>query len=220
VRYVFNGANLGFGKGHNLAFATLAENSQFHLVLNPDICFDKEVIPHLMSVLLNDDGIGVVMPRINYPSGNLQRLCKLLPTPIDLIGRRFIPFKALLDRINSRYELYSLTQDFPVDVPCLSGCFLFLRSALLRQIGGFDERFFMYLEDVDLVRRVGSTARVVYDPRVSVVHSYAKGSYRNRKLLIYHVRSAFQYFGKWGWFFDQERKNRNQDVLRRLQLGE
>ena len=92
-----------------------------------------------------------------------------------------------------------------------------LQSRLFRDIGGFDERYFMYLEDVDLVRRIGSLARVVYDPRVSVVHEYAKGSYRNKKLLWYHIKSAVLYFTKWGWLFDMQRKKRNAVTLLHLQ---
>ncbi len=217
VRYIFNNANIGFGAAHNNAFSTISSNSDFHLILNPDITFLPDVIPHIVKVMQHSLGIGVLMPRVNYPDGSLQRLCKLLPTPIDLIFRRFIPIKSLQNRINYRYELHDLPQDKLLDVPSISGCFLMLRSRLFRDIGGFDERYFMYLEDVDLVRRIGALARVVYDPRVSVVHEYAKGSYRNKKLLVYHMKSAVRYFTKWGWWFDLQRKERNTVIMVHLQ---
>jgi GT2 family glycosyltransferase len=95
----------------------------------------------------------------------------------------------------------------------VSGCFLLVRSGILREIGGFDERYFMYLEDVDLVRRVGKSAEVMYEPSVFVVHAYGKGSYRNFKLLAYHILSAIKYFNKWGWFWDPERRRANNLVL-------
>ena len=217
VRYIFNNANVGFGAAHNIAFSAIGSNSDFHLILNPDITFLPDVIPRIVKVMQHSLEIGVLMPRINYPDGSLQRLCKLLPTPIDLIFRRFVPIKSLQNRINCRYELHDLPQDKLLDVPSISGCFLMLRSQLLRDIGGFDERYFMYLEDVDLVRRIGALARVVYDPRVSVVHEYAKGSYRNKKLLVYHMKSAVLYFTKWGWLFDMQRKKRNAVTLLHLQ---
>jgi GT2 family glycosyltransferase len=75
----------------------------------------------------------------------------------------------------------------------------------------------MYLEDVDLVRRIGDVARVVYDPRVCVTHAYAKGSYRNKKLLAYHLSSAVRYFTKWGWCFDPIRRKRNALQISSLQ---
>ncbi|MFA5370969.1 MAG: glycosyltransferase family 2 protein [Sideroxydans sp.] len=214
VRYIFNNANLGFGAAHNRAIVAVASESDFHLILNPDVQFGQEVLPHLVRVMQNDPEIGVIMPRIDYPDGTLQRLCKLLPTPADLILRRFIPLQSVQYRINRRYELHELPQDRLVEVPSISGCFLLVRSELLRSLSGFDERYFMYLEDVDLVRRIGDIAKVVYEPRVSVTHAYAKGSYRNKKLLAYHMASAVRYFTKWGWWFDSVRRKRNAAVLK------
>ena len=99
-------------------------------------------------------------------------------------------------------------------VPNLSGCFLFVRSSLFLRLGGFDERYFMYLEDVDLVRRFGDISKTIYNPLIYIKHNYAKGSYRNSLLLKYHIISAILYFNKWGWFFDETRKNRNLKVLK------
>lgn len=219
VRYVHAGTNLGFGKAHNRAIAMAVGTSDLHLILNPDISFDPHVLPELVQFLGANLGVGVVMPQITYPDGGLQRLCKLLPTPGDLILRRFIPFVRFKEKINRRYEMHELAQDRATCVPTLSGCFLLIRSDLLHRLGGFDERFFMYLEDVDLVRRIGDVADTIYQPSVQVVHAYAKGSYRNKKLLGYHLRSAIQYFNKWGWFFDQTRKIRNRDALSNLTIS-
>jgi len=156
------------------------------------------------------------MPQIRYPDGSLQRLCKLLPTPSDLLVRRFLPIRSLQERLNSRYELHSLPQDRASEVPTLSGCFLAMRSADLLAIDGFDERFFMYMEDVDLVRRLSRRGAVRYRPDIHVVHEYAKGSYRSRKLLGYHLKSAILYFNKWGWFIDSYRRRINAACLDRL----
>ena len=216
VRYVHAGKNLGFGKAHNLALALVAGTSDFHLLLNPDISFECNVLPAMVRHLEVAPDIGALMPRIEYPDGSLQRLCKLLPSPVDLIFRRFIPSDSIKARINRRYELHALPQDRPSCVPTLSGCFLLIRTQLLRRIGGFDERYFMYMEDVDLVRRVGSIAQTVYLPTVKVVHAYAKGSYRSKKLLKYHLQSAVQYFSKWGWLADRDRRVRNKAVLSQL----
>jgi GT2 family glycosyltransferase len=213
VIYHYAGENLGFGKAHNRAFALIAGTSDVHLLLNPDIFFHHEVLSILGQYLKENPGVGAVMPRINYPNGSLQHLCKLLPTPIDLILRRFIPSESIKSRINTRYEMHGLIQDAPSCVPALSGCFLMVRSDLFGRICGFDERFFMYMEDVDLVRRIGDAFDTVYLPSVQVVHAYAKGSYRSWKLLSYHMYSAVQYFNKWGWFYDPIRKMRNRSAL-------
>lgn len=217
VRYVYAGENLGFGKAHNRAIAIAAGTSEAHLLLNPDISFGPDVLPELVRFLKANEEVGAMMPRINYPDGSLQRLCKLLPTPVDLILRRFIPSERIKAKINERYEMHGLAQDRPSRVPTLSGCFLLIRSDLLHRLGGFDERFFMYMEDVDLVRRIGDVAETVYLPSVQVIHAYEKGSYRNRTLLGYHLRSAIMYFSKWGWLLDSTRRDRNQEASRMIQ---
>lgn len=209
IRYIHASENLGFGKAHNLAIGMAAGTSEAHLILNPDVSFKDNVLPELNKFLNANPGVGAIMPRVNYPDGSLQRLCKLLPTPIDLFLRRFAS-RRIKEKLNQRYEMHELPQDRPSCVPTLSGCFLLIRSDLLHHLGGFDERFFMYMEDVDLVRRIGEIADTVYLPSVEVVHVYAKGSYRSRKLLSYHLNSAIKYFNKWGWFFDSTRKIKNQ----------
>ena len=131
-----------------------------------------------------------------------------------MICRRFfIPIFPFLNRFNFNYELHGLSQCNFSEVPSISGCFLFLRTKAFKNINGFDERFFMYMEDVDLVRRISMNSKVVYFPSVYVFHGYAKGSYSNIKLLIYHIRSAVLYFNKWGWFFDPYRKYVNNKIL-------
>lgn len=205
VRYLFAGQNLGFGRAHNLALNSLVEDSDFHLFLNPDIVFEGDVLPILQKYMM-ESGAGAVMPRIEYPDGRIQNLCKMLPTPFDLIVRRFVPVKSLRRRVDDRYVISEVPQDKPSVVPSLSGCFLLVRRSAIEKVGGFDERFFMYMEDIDLVRRVGDFFPTVYYPMVVVVHAFEKGSYKNFRLLRYHVQSAYRYFSKWGWFWDEGRR--------------
>ena len=216
VVYIHSYKNIGFGAAHNLAFDKVSYFSDFHLILNPDIFFEKEVIPILYQVMRRFSDIGVIMPRVNYANGELQRVCKLMPTPLDLLVRRFSPSKRLSYFFNKRYELFNLPQTDLIDVPMISGCFMFVRTEIFKYLKGFDEQFFMYLEDFDLIRRIGDISRVVYYPLISIKHAYAKGSYNNYLLLIHHIKSAFLYFNKWGWFFDNTRKYRNINFLNKL----
>lgn len=216
--YIDPGMNLGFGKAHNLGLELAIEaQSKHHIIINPDITFPEDTIDKLVSVLEQDKSIGILMPRVCYPNGDFQFLCKKLPSPFNLIIRRFIPFKALKDRLNIKYELQELDYSIQQEVPTISGCFLISPTSVLREMSGFDERFFMYLEDVDLTRRVGMKYKVVYSPEATVYHEYAKDSYKNYKLLKYHISSAIKYFNKWGWFFDKNRinKNRNHETHQR-----
>lgn len=217
INYIFNNANIGYSRGHNIAIRkAMEQKSRYHLVLNPDIYFEKGTIEKLYDFMENNPDIGLVMPKILYPDGSIQYLCKLLPTPMDLIQRRFLPASKYLDKRNFLYELRFTGYDKMMDVPYLSGCFMFIRTAVLRRVGLFDERFFMYMEDVDLSRRIHKHYRTVYYPEVSVFHRHEKGSYKNTKLLIYHLQSAIRYFNKWGYFFDKDRQEINKKILKKL----
>ncbi|AEH22449.1 glycosyl transferase family 2 [Thermodesulfobacterium geofontis OPF15] len=220
IIYIFNNANLGYGKAHNIALRkSIEENIPYHLVLNPDVYFESGVLEELYNFMEANKDVGIVMPKVLYPDGNIQYLCKLLPTPLDLFGRRFLnfgPFKKIIDKRNEIYELRFTGYDKIMEVPYLSGCFMFIRTEVLKKVGLFDERFFMYLEDTDLSRRIHRVAKTVYYPYVHVYHEYGKGSYKNLKLLYYHIKSAIKYFNKYGWFFDKERKEINKRILKKL----
>lgn len=217
VRYYFPGRNLGFGAGHNFALRRICPECELHLLLNPDIRFGRDVLPAMVGRMMREPDIGALMPRVQYPNGEFQRLCKLLPSPVDLIFRRFIPFRSVRQRINFRYELHAMDESRSWDVPTLSGCFLLVRMEHFRRIGGFDERYFMYMEDVDLVRRIGDVARTVFDPSAVATHVFAKGSYREPRLLGYHMRAAVAYFNKWGWIYDPVRRVRNRAILTNIE---
>jgi len=216
VQYRHNEQNMGFGAAHNQAISSMAGQSDVHLVLNPDISFQSGVLETLFAFMDAHPDVGLLMPKVYYQNGHIQRLCKLLPTPFDLFGRRFAGSNKWVQQRNRNYELANFSYNQVADIPNLSGCFMFIRNKILQQVGLFDERFFLYLEDVDLVRRIGRVARTVYYPYVHIIHGYQQGSYRNSTHLKYHIQSAIQYFNKWGWFFDQERVERNRHTLNNL----
>lgn len=215
AKYLFTGKNLGFGKAHNIALQHYIDSSEYHLVLNPDVSFGTEVIGTLDEFMRNNPNVGLVMPRVLYPDSTEQHLCKLVPSPIDLLSRRFLPAVTLglVEKRLRRYMMQDVDFCSPRFVPVLSGCFMFLRAAVLRKAGSFDERYFMYLEDVDLCRRIGAVADTVYFPGVSIQHEYTKGSYFSWRLLRYHIESGWRYFWKWGWIFDPERDRLNRKAF-------
>lgn len=218
--YRFVGHNAGFGAAHNLAIKECWGLAKYHVVLNPDVYFGSDVLESLVSYMDANSAIGITMPRILYPDGAPQYLCKLLPTPADLLLRRIFvgPCEKLLQRRKDKYEFRGVDPKRTLSIPVLSGCFMLLRTEVFTSVGIFDERYFMYLEDVDLCRRIHRLFDVVYYPHVSVAHEYAKGSYKNWTLLGRHVKSACKYFSKWGWFFDSERDLINARALNQPQV--
>lgn len=223
IEYLFNNANLGYGKAHNIALKkSLEENVPYHLVLNPDVYFNNGVLEELYNFMENNKDVGLVMPKVLYPDGNIQYLCKLVPTPFDLFGRRFLNFgifKKYIERRNQIFELRFTGYDKIMNVPYLSGCFMFLRTKVLKDVGLFDERYFMYPEDIDLTRRINIMYKTLYYPFVHIVHDHGKESYKNKRMLFIHIINIIKYFNKWGWFFDRNRRMINHKTLHEL-LGE
>lgn len=126
IEYIFNNANLGYGTAHNIAIKkSIKEDTPYHIVLNPDIYFESNVLSTLYQYMEDNKGVGNVMPKVLYPDGDTQHLCKLLPTPVDLIFRRFISLKNWKEKRNDKYELKFNGYDKIMNVPSLSGCFMF-----------------------------------------------------------------------------------------------
>ncbi|SFE26456.1 hypothetical protein SAMN05518672_10597 [Chitinophaga sp. CF118] len=220
VNYIFNNGNLGYGAAHNIGIRkTMAAGIKYHLVLNPDIVFEAVVLEELLRFMDANSDIGHVMPKVFYPDGSVQYVCKLLPTPFDLIFKRFIPNNLVKKRFD-RFQLKFTNYDRIMDVPYLSGCFMMLRVDVLKKAGLFDERFFMYPEDIDLTRRIHKVARTIFYPSVSIIHQHAGESYTNPNLLRIHIVNMIKYFNKWGWIFDMERRKINKVVLTKLHSNE
>ncbi len=218
VEYIFTGNNIGFGAAHNIALYKSIETAKYHLILNPDISFSAGVLDKIFAFMDANPNVGMVSPKILYNDGSLQKLCKLLPTPVDLIGRRFLPSSfSWVKKRNERYELSNFNYESCVNIPNLSGCFMFLRNEVLKKVGLFDNRYFMYLEDVDLSRRIHKFSETVFFNEVEIFHGFKKESYSSPRLLAYHMRSAIKYFNKWGWFLDPERRKFNNQVLKRIE---
>ncbi|MBC8034703.1 MAG: glycosyltransferase [Chitinophagaceae bacterium] len=220
IEYIFTGRNIGYGSAHNLAIRKAQGCSKYHLILNPDVEFEASILDKLFKFMEQNEDIGLVMPKVLYKTGEIQYLCKTLPSPSDLFARRFIPgpLKGFFKNYLERYELKHKDYNSTMEVPNLSGCFMFTRTEVLAQVGFFDEQYFLYLEDTDLCRRINAQYRTVYYPAVSIIHGYNKASYKNLKLLKYHIKSSIQYFNKWGWFNDRERLLINRSAIHNTAL--
>lgn len=201
IDYFHNkGNNVGFSKAHNLAISRV-KKCQYHLVMNPDVYFEQNVLTELIKYLQNNQEVGLVTPKIYSPNGEIQYLCKQYPSLFILFARRFIPpilhnfFKGYLNW----YEMRETGYDRVIDVPYLSGCFMLFRKQYLDEIGYFDENIFMYLEDADITIRMSQNYKTIFYPHVHIYHHWAKGSYKSLKLMLINIQSAFYFFRKHGW---------------------
>lgn len=218
VEYIFNNKNCGFGAAHNQVIDKVLGKSKYHLILNPDIYFEQNAIPKIIDYMELHPDVGCVIPKVLYPDGSIQYLCRLLPSPLTLFARRFCPLysKAFASKINYRYEMRFSGYEQVMDVPYISGAFMFLRNEVIKKTGKFDKRFFLYLEDVDFSRRINKYFRNVYLPDVTIYHEHGRHSYKKNALLIQHIISAIKYFNKWGWLVDRERSAINAATINRF----
>ena len=184
-------------------------------MVNADVFFTENTIEKIVEYMKENKDIGQIGPKIYGVDGEVTKSCRLFPSPMNLIFRRFLPIKAIIDKLDYDYEMKWYNYEEIIDVPILSGCFIFVRTDVLKEIRGFDKRYFMYMEDYDLCRQIGKKYRTVFYPEAKIIHEHGKASYKSWKMMMMHVKSAIKYFNKWGWFFDKERKEKNIECMKK-----
>jgi GT2 family glycosyltransferase len=204
IDYYHNPSNPGFGASHNIAISRLnSEHSPYHLILNPDVYFEPDTIPQLIEYLEEHQDVGLIQPKICFPDGKTQYLCKRYPTFFAMLGRRFVPapLQPLIKSYADWYEMREMGYDKISEVVYLSGCFMLFRKKYFDEIGYFDDKFFMYLEDADITLRMSRKYKTIFYPQVTIFHHWARGSYNSLKLTWVMVQSVFYFFNKHGWKF-------------------
>jgi len=200
VELVTGHGNVGYGRANNLVLPRL--DSEFHLVMNPDVELDHEALVAALRALEGDPSIGLVAPDACGAKGERQYLCKRYPSVWVLFLRGFAPaiLRRAFSRSLDRYEMRDVLGSQPYSpVPLASGCFMVVRTTLFRRLGGFDPRFFMYFEDYDLSLRVGREAKVAFVPSARIVHHGGEASRKGPRHVSWFVRSAWRFFATHGW---------------------
>jgi GT2 family glycosyltransferase len=206
--------NVGYGAGHNKAINQIISNNGFHFVINPDIDFEYLTIDNMIKKMINNPSYSLVGPRLVGTNGGEQCNTKLIPTPFNFLLRRLPAAfsNSLFSGYMDKFEMNEYDKNQPLFVPYLSGCFMLFRNSSLRSVGLFDENFFMYPEDVDISRRFFEFGDVLFLPEFEVTHVWEGASRKSFKMFLIHIINMAFYFSKWGWIFDQNRKDLNQRV--------
>jgi hypothetical protein len=183
TQHIANEQPKGFAANHNAAYRHC--RAPFFCVMNPDVRMRLDPFPELTNVL-SDAGVGVTGPLIRNPGGSVEDSARRFPTLTGLAvklllrGQRGPDYRA---------------DGGPVKVDWIAGMCMLFRSETFRALGGFDERYFLYYEDVDLCRRAAQRGlAVVYHPGVELIHDARRASRRNPRLALHHVRSIARYF--------------------------
>jgi GT2 family glycosyltransferase len=187
LRVIRNERPLGFSANHNQAFKFC--KTPYFAVINPDIRFSADLFSDLILALDKTDG-GVIAPTVVNPAGELEDSARYFPTLIRLMRKA-------LGLGDGRINLKNLEVR---EIDWVAGMFLFFPQAIFREIGGFDEHFFLYYEDVDICARIWlSGRRVMLHPGVSVIHDPRRTSRRNLRYMRWHLSSMLRYFAKYAW---------------------
>lgn len=213
VKYIPS-ENVGYGAAHNVAMlkSMIETKAKYHLVLNSDIQFNQEVLSKMIEYMDMNEDVALLSPRIVFPNGELQYSARLLPTPLDMVVRLFFP-NSLAKKTDKKYLLQDFDHSFALNAAYLTGCFMFMRLQQVASVGFFDEKMFLYSEDIDLTRRLHKHYRTMYWPEVTIEHIMKRESRKNLKIGLIHVHNMIKYFNKWGWLFDSDRRHWNKEVL-------
>lgn len=192
--------NLGYGAGHNRCMQGLS--SRYHLVLNPDVLLHPDALREALDYMDSNPDVGLLTPYVSDPSAEQSFLCKQYPAILDLFLRGFIPGnfrERFRDRLD-RYEMRGVTRNIPVKgIPIASGCFMLFRSSVLKTLGGFSPRYFMYFEDFDLCMRMHGNAEIAYVPTVKIQHAGGDAAKKGFRHIRMFIVSAYRFYSRWGW---------------------
>lgn len=195
--------NGGYGRGNNIVICRI--QSDYHLVINPDLFVAPDALREAVSFMENHAEAGLLTPAVFGEDGQRHYLCKRNPTLSIMFLRSFSPnwlqswFKPTMDE----FEMLGCDYNRPIyDVEYPTGACMFFRSSVLQKIGGFDPDYFLHYEDADIGRRALQVARVIYVPNVRVVHQWARDTHRSWVSRLVTVRSGLLYWRKWGGVFN------------------
>ncbi|RME31580.1 MAG: glycosyltransferase family 2 protein [Candidatus Zixiibacteriota bacterium] len=208
IRSTFNTARI-IPLGNNTGFAAAANRGareargDFLLFLNPDAELDSDAVEALLDVVSNEPRAGLVSGRLRYPDGRFQSSCRRLPTKGNLLFSR----GGLLSRLPSitNSDRYTLPDHKQVTiVPAAAATVAMIRRQTFAQLGGFDERFFLFMEDTDLCQRLNQAGFVnLFVPHAGAVHYWGRGSETGKwRRAVCHHTAMWRYFRKHhpGWY--------------------
>jgi GT2 family glycosyltransferase len=197
IRVIENSKNRGYGAAHNAVLPLL--DSEYHLIMNPDIVFKPETLKRMADYLTDHPEAVIATPRVLNADGTEQRLPKQQPTLRYLAGGVLRRFGKVFDKWRAVYTGARMDLTRPAEVAFATGCFMLIRTRVFVKLKGFDESFFLYMEDSDLSRRAMNEGRIIYCPDCTVTHHWKRASHRNWRAGAAHIRSALRFFLKWGW---------------------
>lgn len=195
--------NLGYGKANNLGVKRA--KGEFLIISNPDVFVKKDTMRRMVEYLDEHHEIGLMGPRLRYYSGEVQESCRRDMNFFDLIIKRTALKK--IPAFKKRLQKY-LMEDYDHQaihkVDLITGAYFIIKKDVYEEMEGFDPRYFLFMEDYDLCRKLREKGyKIIYFPVVEAEHYHKRLSSGNilwllrRKVFWFHLMSAIKYFWKW-----------------------
>jgi len=188
IIYIKNKNSKGFSQNHNLAF--LETQTKYYCVMNPDIKLEGNPFPFLLEII-EESNVGVVGPMIKNIDGQFTDCARKFITPSELFWRRFYRRKKTeFDNLNKK----------ALKVDWIGGMFMLFKSDIYKKIKGFDENYFLYVEDCDICRRLKEEKlNTILCTNVSIIHEAQRNTFKNLRHLLWHIESIIRYFIKFNF---------------------
>lgn len=197
--------NIGYGAANNLALLdqnTHDNKAEFVLVLNPDVALARGAVTAAILHFNGQRKCAMVTPVATFADGTPQYLVKGPPSVFTLALRGFAPewLRSLFATRLAAYDRMDIAFDAPLNgAEFVSGCCMFMRGDVWRDVGGFDKNFFLYFEDFDLSKRIAAIARIDRVPACAIVHAGGNAATKGGRHIGLFIRSAVRFFARHGW---------------------
>ncbi len=195
VQVCRQGRNGGFGSGHNSVLPQL--KSRVHFILNPDIQLTEDTLSDLADWMEQHPGVVMARPALRFPNGEEQRL-PLRRCNVRAMVYRQLPCLRFWAKHNEHYLMAEKDLTQPTEIEFCTGSFSAVETEVFRAVGGFDEKYFMYVEDADLTQKMRTKGKAYLVPQYTAIHAWHRAAHRSLRPFLWQCCSLVRYFAKWG----------------------
>ena len=173
-------------------------HSRVHFILNPDIQLTADTLSDLADWMAAHPGVVMTRPGLTFPDGRPQQL-PLRRCNVRAMVYRQLPCLRFWAKYNDRYLMADKDLTKPIEIEFCTGSFSAVDTAAFKAVGGFDEGYFMYVEDADLTQKMRTQGKAYLVPQYTAIHAWHRAAHRSLKPFLWQLRSLLRYFSKWGF---------------------
>lgn len=195
IKILTGQGNVGYGRGNNLAINETRYT--YHLIINPDVIVAPDNIYCALKYLVENPDVGLVAPYAMNLDGSPHYIAKRYPS-LSVLLTRALKLKLMQRWLRGKLYAYEYRDKIPASTPLeielASGCYMLCRSSILKEIGGFSPKFFMYFEDFDLSIRIRTRSKIVHLPNAKIIHYGGDAAQKGFRHIVYFICSLIKFY--------------------------